>query len=129
MDLRKTTILPTDDPKLAVRLLEQLIHERPLVLLVILGTGPDAETFVQRADGLAGKPEEPRWVAWVRQPGDVQSVLDSLNGTPSLLKAIPSCRGFALSLTDEVRDVIRVSEPVPDLVRVFQAFARAEKKP
>jgi len=46
-----------------------------------------------------------------------------------LLEAIPAARGFSLSLTDEVRDVIIGSEPVPDLVRVLEAFAKAEARP
>ncbi len=126
MELLKTTILPTDDKKLAVSMLRQLIFEKPAVLLVVRGKDADAETFVQRADRLAGDANDPRWVAWARRPEQIEEVMQELKGPSNLLSAIATSRGFCLSLADEVRDVITGSEPAPDLVRVLEAFAKAE---
>jgi len=128
MELLKTTILPTDDKKLAVSMFRQLIFERPAVLMVVRGKDTEAETFVQRADRLAGDATDPRWVVWARKPEQIEEVVQELEGPKNLLDEIPTSRGFSLSLTDEVRDVITGSEPVPDLVRVLKAFAKAETK-
>ena len=128
MELVKTTILPTDDKRLALRMFRQLIFEKPLVIMVVRGKDAEAETFVQRADRLAADASDPRWVVWARKPEQVEEVIRRLKGPPDLLDAIPTARGFSLSLTDEVRDVIKDVEPVPDLVRVLEAFAKAETR-
>lgn len=127
MELFKTTILPTDNKELAVRMLRDLIFERPAVLMVVRGRDADAETFVQRADQLAFDEIDPRWVVWARKPEQIEEVVQELKGPANLLKEIPASRGFSLSLADEVKDVIAGSEPVPDLVRVDQAFTKAER--
>ena len=59
MELLKTTILPTDDKDLAMRMFRELIFEKPAVLMVVRGIDADAETFVQRADRLAGEETDP----------------------------------------------------------------------
>lgn len=128
MELLKTTILPTDEKKLALRMFQELVFERPHVLLVVRGRGPDAETFVQRADRLAFDEKDPRWVVWARKPEQIEEVVSQLQGAQDLLDAIPTARGFSLSLTDEVRDVIAGSDPVPDLMRIDKAFTQAETK-
>lgn len=126
MELIKTTILPTDEKKLALDMFRQAVFEKPRVLLVVRGKGSDAETFVRRADRLAGDANDPRWVVWARRPEQIQEAIGELKGPSDLLSEIPAARGFSLSLTDEVRDVVKGTEPVPDLVRVLEAFARAE---
>lgn len=128
MELLKTTILPTDEKKLALDMFRQLVFESPHIILVVCGRGPDAETVVQRADRLAFDENDPRWVIWARKPEQIEEAVGELTGPPDLLGAIPASRGFSLSLTDEVRDVIRDSEPVPDLLRIDKAFTKAEKK-
>ena len=128
MELLKTTILPTDDKDLAMRMFRELIFEKPAVLMVVRGRDADAETFVQRADRLAGEEIDPRWVVWVRKPEQVEEVVQELKRTAELLRKIPTSRGFSLSLADEVKDVIAGSEPVPSLVRILKAFTKAEKK-
>jgi len=139
MDLIKTTILPTDDKKLALRMFLELVNERPHVLMVIHGRDTDAETFVKRADRLAGNPDDPRWVVWARKPEHIAEAVNDLRD-PSMLfldgratsdetlgQSRSETRGFCLSLSDEVRDVIHRADPVPDLVRIVQAFAKAEQ--
>jgi len=123
MDLPKTTILPTDDAVLAAKLFGHLVFEEPVALLVVLGTGPDADTFVQRADKLAGQPEEPRRVVWVRKPEIGDALIRSLKGK----KVDAGAKGFSMSaLSAIVRDVVAANEDVPDLARVFQLWANAE---
>jgi len=126
MAFRKTTILPTDDRDLARRMFKDLVHEEPHVLLVVLHTGKDAEVFAQRADKMSGKEGEPRWVVWARNPDDIAVNIAALTGA-NKLGALPRVRGFSLSLSDDVRDVITMDEPLPSLLRIFLAYARAEK--
>lgn len=124
MPLTQTTILPTDDPALARRMLEELIHEEPLVLLVVQGADDVAERTVRRADKLASLP---RWVVWARHADDIAPVRETLQGDPDLIAELADAQAFALSLSDTVQDVIRAEEPAPDLVRLLLAFLRAEE--
>ncbi len=126
MNLLKTTILPTDDADLAQRLFRHWVYEVPRVLFVVLGTGPKAEALTQRADTLAGLPPDPRWVIWARFPEQLVPVVSAFSGKKPTLTGPAVDRAFALSLTDNVRDVLTAAEPEPDLVRVLQAYARAE---
>ena len=121
--LKKTTILP-DDAKVAERLFNELVHEQPYYLFVALGASADAETVAQRADSLAGLPQEPRWVVWARKPKSIAKVVAELVGADKV--DLESARAFTLSLSDEVRDVIEGDEPVPNLTRILLAFANAE---
>ena len=73
MDLWKTTILPTDDSALAQRMLRDLIYEEPHVLMVVLGTGDEANTFAERASRNAGAQTEPWWVVWARRPDGIKA--------------------------------------------------------
>lgn len=127
MDLRKTTILPSDEKGLAQRMFRHLIHERAHVLLVVLGKGSEAESLVQRADRLSGLPGEPRWVCWARKPDQIRSVVEELKDDGDLLANLDEVRGFALGLADSVRDAFPRSESVPSLVRILFAFMRAER--
>jgi len=128
MELLKTTILPTDEKKLALHIFRQLIFEKPHVILVVCGRGPDAETFVQRADRLTFSEKDPRWVVWARKPEQIKEVIDQLKDPQGLRDTLRDSRGFSLSLTDELRDVILGSEPVPSLMRIDKAFTKAETK-
>lgn len=121
--LKKTTILP-DDAKVAERLFSDLVHNQPYYLFVALGADANAETVAQRADSLAGLPDEPRWVVWARNPQSIAKVVKKLVNADKV--DLDSARAFTLSLSDEVRDVIEGDEPVPNLTRIFEAFSSAE---
>lgn len=123
--LRKTTILPTDDPALAEKMLRHLIHEEPHVLLIVLGNSAEAEVFAQRADKMSGAPEEPRWVAWARDPSAVQTVIDELVVSKSLEGKMKNALGLVLSMTDVVREVFPGPDS-PDLFAIYKAFKKAE---
>ena len=126
MDFRKTTILPSDEKDLARRMFNELVNEQPHVLMVVLGKGPDTETFVQRAAKLSGAEGEPRWVVWARKPDQISDLIQALQGSDKLGQDLSLVRGFSSSLTDSVRDVIPTSEPVPNLTRILLAYIRAE---
>ncbi len=126
MELRKTTILPSDEKGLAQRMFRHLIHEQAHVLLVVLGKGHEAETLVQRADKLSGLVGEPRWVCWARKPDHIKAVVEELRDDDEKLGELEGVRGFALALTDSVRDVFPREDRVPSLVRILLAFMRAE---
>jgi hypothetical protein len=122
MDLLKTTILPSDSDA-AAQLFRKLVFDTPVVLLVVLGTGAVAEGFVQRADQLAGTPTEPRRVVWAREPNHIAQEVSALGNNPGVA---PPIQGFSIpALTNNIADVIQ-GNTVPDLLRIFEAFARAE---
>ena len=129
MELLKTTILPTDDKQLAIRMFRQLIFEKPHILMVVLGKGESAETFVQRADRLTFEENDPRWVVWARKPEQIEDLVkDELQDPENLIKEIQDIQGFCLSLTDQIRDAIYKSDPTPSLMRIDKAFTKAEAK-
>jgi hypothetical protein len=127
MEFRKTTILPTDDAELAGRMLADLVNEQPYVLFVVLGAGPETELLVQRAARLSGAESEPRWVVWIRQPAMLEAQIRSFPGAEKLPGDLGNCRAFSMSITDVIRDVLLITEETPNLMRVLQAFFRAEK--
>jgi hypothetical protein len=126
MVLRKTTILPTDDAALAGKMFTELVNEQPYYIFVALGTGVEAETVVQRADNLTGNPTDPRWVIWARVPQHIKPVVEPLKNSDRIVDKLDTARGFSLSLSDEVRDVVEGAR-VPSLTRLLLAFAEAEK--
>lgn len=126
--MKKTTILPTDEKALARRMFSELVDEEPHVLMVVLGKGPEAETFAKRASKLTGAETEPRWVVWARKPDQIADLVVGLEGSDKLGSGLDQVRGFSMSLGDSVRDVILGSEPVPGLTRILLAFVRAEGK-
>lgn len=128
MVMKKTTILPSDEKKIARRMFTELVHESPHILMVVLHKGTDSETFARRAANLTGNEDEPRWVVWARKPEQVEDLILALDGADQLGNDLARIRGFSTSLSDVVRDVISVSEPVPSLTRVMLAFVRAERK-
>lgn len=82
--------------------------------------------MINRADKLAGDPEDWRWVVWARIPAHIAPVVAELRDTgnrPNL--DIPDL-AFSTSLGDTITDVILSTEPEPDNVRVFQAYAKGE---
>lgn len=122
-----TTILSTTKRQ-AVEEFRHWVHDEPVILLVILGEGPEVETMVERADKVAAQlaknfPGLPH-VVWARNPAQLREDLAGLDGPATLKAKLATCRAFALNLTDKLVDVIPASEPT-DLVRLFQALNKA----
>ena len=126
MMLRKTTIIPTDNAELAMTLMRQLIFEEAHILMVVLGDDATATQTVERADKLTGAQGEPRWIAWLRKPALVQSLLDELKVTKAQRAALKKAVACTLSFNDNVSDIVPKS-PAPDMFRLRDAFKAAEE--
>ena len=127
MMLQKTTIIPTDDKELALKLMRQLVFEEAHILLVVLGADEATERAVARADKLTGAPGEPRWVAWVRNTELVRELLDELKVPASKRAALKNAIACSMSLNDKICDVVP-RNPEPDMFRLRQAFKAAEEQ-
>src|SRR6476660_7140317 len=128
MDLRKTKLLPLDNPGEAKRLLHELIHDEPFILFVVLGAGPNAEALASKAGKFAGLENEPRWVVWARRPSDVTSEIEPLKEASAGFRDRilgGGAAAFTMSFGDEIRDVIDAGE-LADNVRVVSAYLSAE---
>ncbi|HSG98442.1 MAG TPA: hypothetical protein VLB27_00230, partial [candidate division Zixibacteria bacterium] len=126
--------LPTDSPAFARRLFTELVNDHPYVLFVTLHTGAQAEKLVTRAAALAGTANSPRWVVWARKPNHIADVIAECKGhelitggTGSVAEGLDTLRGFSMSLGDEVRDVIKLTDPEPSYLRIIASYAKAEK--
>ena len=131
MEFRKTTVLPIDDAQAARHLFRQWVHDRPHVLFVVLGTGPDREALVSKAGMFAGAELQPRWVIWARDLNAIRDEVSQLReSTPGLKQTVlgGQARAFVLSLGDAIHDVIAEGDTA-DNVRVNMAYLRAEVMP
>lgn len=118
----KTTELTANDPR-AEHTLRALIASQKGVLLVVLGSGAEAQSFVDRASAKAGAETDPFWVVWVQDAAGVQSILTGLQGQP--LGDILQLRGFTLSRSGRVVGTFPISRAVPDELRILSAFMKA----
>jgi hypothetical protein len=125
MDLWKTTILPSDRQDLARKIFSQLVNDEPHVLMVVLGTGPDAEQLVDRASKNAGAQEGPIWVVWARKPKHIEELLRGLQGAETLDPDLDTIRGLTLSFADSIVEIFPAADPVPDNLKIVTAYARA----
>lgn len=130
MNLFKTTVLAPDDPEAGATFAD-LIRNQPFLLLVVLG---DRQQLVEWADLLAGSAIHESWrrVVWIQNPETVAEILHELDGTRS--DGLPSIRSegvaaFAVSLADNVRDVILDSDLDFPKARLLEAYIAAEATP
>lgn len=121
MELWKTTILPTDDAALAGQMLTHLIHEEPYVLLLVMGTGADAQALAERGSRCSGAKGEPWQVVWIRDPNGVKSILDALQNP----KDAPTtgALGMVLSLEDSIYEVFTTLPSNLDIITAFVGAA------
>ncbi len=120
MELLKTTTPAENDSVQAFH--DQVAKDR--VLFVVLGSGPEAESLVESADLLAGRPDDPRWVFWAKSPAVLQAAIAGLplaEGIAAPDLTTPD-RAFVVSFSNIICDVIRAGDPAPDPTRVFQAY-------
>lgn len=116
------TTLSNDNQADAVKAFEDLLAE-DRVLFVVLGSGAEASDLVNLADGRAGAT---RWVVWASNPALIQEAVAGLPveaGVPAPDLNTPD-RAFVISLSNTIVDVISSSDQPPNVVRVFQAFAK-----
>ena len=124
MSLEKTTELPRDDDARARQLFEQVVQDAANRFFVVLGQGAAAQALVRLADKLAGAPDDPWRVVWARKPPAIQAAVAQLHEGDDV--AVDADRGFAVSLSRRVTDIIKGEEPAPDATRVMFSFATAE---
>ncbi|HEU4524656.1 MAG TPA: hypothetical protein VFR62_06515 [Gemmatimonadales bacterium] len=124
MHTTRTTIL-SDDPQTAQEEFDHWVHHEAVVLLVIFGTGLSVEQTVEDADGLANNLSDLAHVLWARERSAIQDQVSALQASQTLRKQLRDCQGLSLSLSDKVVDVLRSSEPAPDLTRLFELFNNA----
>ncbi len=121
MALLKTTTLSQNPAQAEQEFKQELTKE--LVLLVVLGSGSDAATLAEMADGLAGST---RWIIWAPNPEALQTAIAGLPrkaGVEAPNLSTPD-RGFVISFDKEIADVIRRDESEPHKARVFKAFIK-----
>ena len=124
MHTTRTTTL-SDDPETARGEFNRWVHHEAVVLLVLYGTGLTVEQTVEDADGLANNLSDLAHVLWARDRAVIQDQVAELEASQTLRKQLRDCQGFSLSLGDKVVDVLRSSEPTPDLTRLFDLFNNA----
>ena len=128
MDLKITTIIPTDDSALANRLMKSLIDDQAVVLGIVVGTDDWSNNAIQKVDKVAYSRREIRRSVWIRNIEPVRPLIQSLfSNSPGF--AMPGTPPFMItvSMADKVFDLILSSEPVFDYVRIDKAFLLAEK--
>ncbi|MEE4197788.1 MAG: hypothetical protein V2I54_09095 [Bacteroidales bacterium] len=127
MNYEKLTILPCQDPGVSQKILKALIYEEAYILLVVLGTGSEAQQILELGTKAAGNAKDPGMVVWITDPQVVSGVLSKLNDPDDLLNDLSSVSAFALSISDRVVDVIHRNESPIDILRVWELFMKGLK--
>ena len=118
--LKNTLILPEGDDALAARLLNEAINTLDTVLMLVFGSGTDADTVVARADQLANKTAllgggNLRKIVWIRAMGpQVRGQLAPILGSSTPLVTV-------LNFYDRLKAEISPGEPI-DPVSLELAF-------
>ena len=81
MNLKRTTIIPLDDPTLAKTIFDSYIERDMMILMVIVGDTDTIRKAIPKADNLAKKVyfNMERWILWVRNhtvlKGDIKNTI------------------------------------------------------
>jgi hypothetical protein len=122
--LVKTIDLPPGDAATARRLFREVVHDEPFVLLVVLGDDASAGQLVERADKVAGAPDDLRHVVWMRNPKNHSKQITDL--VSSDLLDGKDVLAFCTNNDDIVCDVIERSEAPVKFRRIISAFIAGE---
>lgn len=122
--LVKTIDLPPGDAATARRMFAEAVQDEPFVLLVVLGDDVDAGELVERADKVAGAPDDLRHVVWMRNPMNHREQITGL--VSSSLLDEKDVLAFCTNYDDIVCDVIERSEVPVKFRRIISAFIRGE---
>jgi hypothetical protein len=127
MELKITTIIPTDDEEIAGKLLNNLIYNQAVVLGIIVGNDSWSINIIQKTDKVAWSRNQVRRAVWIRNPEIVRTILQALFSKSG--KTMPADQSYLIttSMDDRIFDLITSSEPDPDYVRIDKAFLLAEK--
>jgi hypothetical protein len=119
------TVLPPGNAAKAQETFLHLIHDKPLVLLVVMGDDEDAEGLKARAVLVAGGPEDLRRVVWMKNPDNHRQQIAALESS-EMLKG-KDVLAFTTSHDDAVCDVIERSEAPVKFGRIIDSFAAGEE--
>ena len=100
----------------------------PPMLFVVLGDNEEAKELAGLANDYAGTDMDPRLVVWAPSVSHITMVVENtLTGLKPVLDDQNHDRGFTVSLSNKIMDIIDKNEPAPDDVRVVQAWTNAMK--
>lgn len=129
MHLEKTLILPTDDAQLSSALLRDYLGTIKKILFIAIGDDKRTRDTVLKADKLAGKMEDPRWVVWVRSRSKAKSALQEMKLLDATtLKDWSKVLALSVNFKNTVCDVLG-NEADPNFTRIFEAYAKSEANP
>lgn len=121
--LKFTLVLPTDDDRQAVKLLQDAINDLEVILMIVIS--PDTQ-WVEWADQLAAKGQVNsdgsfRRVVWIREPGQLvlECLAKCLEG-----KNPPETGVMVLNFHDSVCAVLQPSEIRP--LTLEEAFLKGQ---
>ncbi|MCW5520646.1 hypothetical protein J1N09_12400 [Aureitalea sp. L0-47] len=130
MNLKRTTIIPTDDPNLAKQLFQSFIEKEMLVLMIIIGDTDTIRTAMPTADSLAHKIyfNMERWVLWVRDYEVLRGTLEQKLAESPNTKDMDydDIKCFSLSPIQDLADGVIQKNGVLDYVSLQQSFFKAQ---
>lgn len=130
MNLNRTIIIPTDDRSLAQRLFNSAVYDEDVLVVVVLGEGPQKEQIVKWADKRAQVVIQSfgRKVIWIR---DLTILEDEIRKLPLESEDAKDKMGanvdlntialFSISLANTVMDVVKDDEEI-NILRIDMAF-------
>lgn len=123
------TVLPSGNAAKAQETFLHLIHDKPFVLLVVMGDDEDAEQLKARAVLVAGGPQDLRRVVWMKNPDNHRLQIAALEVSPELARKLngPNVLAFTTSHDDAICDVIERSEAPVKFGRIIDSFAAGEE--
>ena len=133
MNLDRTIIIPADDRSLAQRLFKSAVYDEDVLVVVVLGEGPQKEQIVKWADKRAQVVVQGfgRKVIWIRDASVLEDEirklpLESEDAKEKMDAAVDlnAIALFSISLANTVMDVIKNDEKI-NILRIDMAFVYA----
>jgi hypothetical protein len=120
--LKNTLILPTEDGKLAAKLMKEAIADLDVLLMLVFGQGPKVNQVIEWADQLCNKTGTGagnlRRVVWIQDGADdVMKVLAPVVGAKPPMVA-------ALDFHDQLKVSLSANDPIDPFV-LENAFLKA----
>ena len=123
-----TIVLPANDSDAAIRILNDLLDKKTLVLGIIVGDENWYNRLIEDVESAALSREVSRRAVWIKNPEPVSDILQTLFGNSEDFN-FPKQKSFffTVSLSQKVCDLILPGEPNLDLYRIDDAYLSAEK--
>ncbi len=124
----KVITLPTDNQEEAQKLFKEWLDFDDKILFIVLGDTGIAKKLVEAADRRTGGDEnEPQWVVFAEKREDVLELLQTLKDPENMVEDWEKTLAIAVSMTDNICDMIPRNGTQPNAARIFMAFRRAER--